>query len=327
MTRPAGASVLVTGGLGFIGVHLCRALLRRDPSARLTIVDDLSSTRMDYADLEGRADIHVQDLRTFASRRGRYDVVYHLASPVGSLGILERSGRVGRDILDLAHAAAEIAIASRADLLYLSSSEVYGRDGRHAEEVPKVVEERRGTRMEYALGKLLAEHVLLNLAAEHSFRVRVCRPFNVIGEGQCARAGFVVPTFFERALAGGELPVFGDGAQLRAFCHVEDLVAGVLAVQARGRPDVVYNVGNPAEPVSIRSLADRIVALCDSPSAVVAVDPRSLHGPRYLEAYEKIPDITRVRAETAWAPRVGLDAALRRVLHHYRSRDGIRRTA
>ena len=319
-------SILVTGGLGFIGSHLCRHLLELAPDDALTVVDDLSGTRLDVSWLASRARVTLVDLRGFDPGDARFDEIYHLASPVGSLGILARHGRIALDILELAGVAARLAARGAPNggagggtgggptrLLYLSSSEVYGRDGRHGESVELVVPARRGTRMEYALGKLGAEHALANASDDGGFELRTVRPFNVVGPWQSDALGFVVPTFMDAALAGTPLQVFGDGSQRRSFCDVSDLVRGLVAVQRTGREGQVYNVGHPDNVVTIDELAARVLRATGSASAVAHVDPVTVHGPRYLEAFDKIPDIDKVVADTGWRPTLGLDAILARL--------------
>lgn len=310
----------MTGGLGFIGSHLCRALLREEPGILITIVDNLSSTEIDYVDLKGKARILIEDLLTFDHKRERFDEIYHLASPVGSVGILARNGFVATEILALMHKVTEIAIATNAQLLYVSTSEVYGHAGVHHEDSPKIAQDKRGTRMEYALGKLLSEHILFNLAIEHDLRFKICRPFCVIGESQSHEIGFVVPTFFRCALAGEEIPVFYGGYQRRSFCHVSDIVAALVAVQRKGQLGTIYNIGNPNNVVSIRGLAERIVKLCSSSSKIVDVDPQKLYGKKFIDSFEKIPDISRVCDHTGWVPRFDLEASLIQIMQHYRLR-------
>jgi len=312
------ARILVTGGLGFIGVHLSRLLVRTRPDAHLTIVDNLSSTQLDYFDLHGLAEIVIDDMRNVGSDQ-TFDEIYHLASPVGSVGILGRSGTIAGDIVSLAEKAAQLAEASGARLTYVSSSEVYGRDGSHDEDSPQIVPCRRGPRMEYALGKLTAEHLLLNRARSRGLDLRIVRPFNAIGEWQSAALGFVVARFFEAALGGRSLTVFGDGRQRRAFCHVADIAAGVAAVHERGMASHIYNVGNSDNVVTIRELANTIRDLCESQSDIVLVDPVELFGPDYIEAFDKIPDTRKVKRHTGWEPEVPLPDALMRVRQHYRS--------
>ena len=311
-------SILVTGGLGFIGSHLCRHLAELGPEDAITVVDDLSGTRLDVSGVASRARVRLADLRGLDPGSERHDEIYHLASPVGSLGILARHGRIALDILALADAVAGLAARGAPGggptrLLYLSSSEVYGRDGRHGESVELVVPDRRGSRMEYALGKLGAEHALANASDDGGFELRTVRPFNVVGPWQSDALGFVVPTFLDAALAGEPLRVFGDGRQRRSFCDVSDLVRGLVAVQRTGRAGEVYNVGHPDNVTTIGALAERVLRATGSASRIEHVDPVAVHGPRYLEAFDKIPSIDKVAADTGWRPALGLDRILGRL--------------
>ncbi len=171
--------------------------------------------------------------------------------------------------------------------------------------------------MEYALGKLTAEHVLLNRATSRGLDVRIARPFNAMGEWQSARIGFVVPRFFEASLTGEPLTVFGDGTQRRSFCHVSDIVDGIRAVHDRGQAGQVYNVGNRNNVTTIQQLAETILMITESQSAITLVDPTELYGPSYIEAFDKIPDVHKVAEDTGWAPRLGLAESLDRVYRHY----------
>lgn len=303
MTRKA----LVTGGLGFIGSHLSRRLLERDPDLEVTIVDNLSGTKLDWSRLEGRANIVIGDLRDLTPATHSFDQVWHLASPVGSVGILSATGHLANDILGLAEHAHELAAANRATLIYVSTSEVYGRHGCHQEGTELIVPHRRGARMEYALGKLTAEHVLANRSIDADVPLRIVRPFNCAGPGQSTDLGFVVPTFVRAALDGLDLPVHGDGTARRAFCHVDDMVEGLISVAERGRPGELYNVGQPDEGLTIAELAMRVIRRLGSSSLPVHVDPFEVFGRHWIEAYDKIPDIRRVTSETGWRPHRTLD--------------------
>jgi nucleoside-diphosphate-sugar epimerase len=305
--------VLITGGLGFLGQHLARYLLRTDPGCQLTIIDNLSSSKINYGWLQNRAEILTADFRTVSLDGRRFSRIYHLASPVGSLGILTRSGYVAKEITDLALRAGELAADHGAVVLYVSSSEVYGKAGVQREDDELAVPVQTGTRMEYSLGKLAGEHLLRNLAARFGFRLTVVRPFNVLGEGQSARIGFVVPTFFQNALAGKPLPLFNGGNQIRCFCHAEDIARGLVAIQERGKDSHTYNLGNPGNAVTIRELAMRIRELCASDSPLETVDPRQRFGAHYLEASAKSPCIEKIKAHTGWTPAIDLDSALTRV--------------
>lgn len=315
--------ILVTGGLGFIGYHLCKQLLATDADVSLSIVDNLSSTRLNYKALEGHADIRIIDMRDMEEQPSRYEEIYHLASPVGSVGILKKNGFIAADIIELANKAARLAHRSGAKLLYLSSSEVYGRDGQHSEDSELIVPAKRGARMEYSLGKLTAEHILMNRAMDESFEIRIVRPFNVAGEWQSAHLGFVIPKFFEAAMQNAPLTVYGDGQQRRSFCHVSDLVKGVIAVQRQTTANRIYNVGNPDNITTIESLAKAIASVCSSASDIQFVDPYRLYGRRFIEAFDKIPDVSRLRESSDWQASVPLSQLLAHTQNFYKRRQNI----
>jgi nucleoside-diphosphate-sugar epimerase len=296
-----------------MGFHLASALLRREDGLTLTIVDNLSSTRLDYGSLVGRARIAVQDLRQFREGSTRFDEIYHLASPVGSLGILARTGYVVAEILSLTYRVVKLALRSQARLLFVSSSEVYGQNGLHEEGARLCVRQQGGARAEYALGKMASEVILRNLSFSHPLRYNVCRPFNVIGEHQCAAIGFVVPTFFAAACRDQPIPVFAPGTQCRSFCHVSDLVRAMIAIQESSFEGDTFNVGHDRNVICILELAERIRSLCDSRSRIELVDSLARYGPRYSEAFEKIPDLRRIRSRLGWEPRLGLEESLERV--------------
>ena len=308
--------ILITGGLGFLGRHLSRRLLETDADCRLTIVDNLSSPGAEPPAAQERTTILIADFREFDAS-SEFDEVYHLASPVGSVGILGKQASLAQQIVDLSVRACEIALASGAALLHVSSSEVYGSAGVNTEVKGKIGARTPGARAEYARGKIAAENVLLESARRTKLRLTICRPFNVIGEWQSAQLGFVVPTFFERALSGDNIPVFYDGKQRRAFCDVRDAVEGMIAVQRRGRPLSTYNIGCPKNIVQVRHLAEKIKRLCASRSLVRFVDPRTLHGDGYTEGFEKLPDITRIRKHVSWEPQCSLRESLERIHRHH----------
>jgi nucleoside-diphosphate-sugar epimerase len=309
--------ILITGGLGFMGQHLARYLLHSHPSCQLTIIDNLSSSEINYRWLQNRAEILTADFKTVSLSNRRFSRIYHLASPVGSLGILARSGYVAKEITDLALRAGELAAENGAAILYVSSSEVYGKAGVQREDDELAVPVQTGTRMEYSLGKLAGEHLLRNLAARFGFRLTVARPFNALGEGQSAEIGFVVPTFFRNALAGKPLPLFNGGSQMRCFCHAEDVASGLVAIQERGKDRHTYNLGNPGNAITIRELAMRIRELCASHSQLETLDPTERFGAHYLEAAAKLPCIDKIKADTGWTPAIDLDSALARVHGYY----------
>jgi UDP-glucose 4-epimerase len=313
--------ILVTGGLGFIGHHLVNLLLEYHSGCSITIVDNLSSTIIDYSHLKNKAVVHILDLRNFAlNPRVDFEHIYHLASPVGSLGILKKNGYIAKDILELTYKIIEITKATRARLLYVSSSEVYGHTGNHDESARKYIPTNIGTRTEYLLGKLTSEIILHNISQTDNFTYNICRPFNIIGEHQDSSIGFVVPTFFENAIKGQDLPVFYDGLQKRSFCHVQDLVRALVQIQESNKDHDVFNVGNDSNITTIKNLAHQIINLTSSNSSVVHIDPTALYGKLYVEAFDKIPNVQKISSMIGWKPQIALDNALERVWKYYKGR-------
>jgi nucleoside-diphosphate-sugar epimerase len=213
----------------------------------------------------------------------------------------------------------EITRKCNAKLLYVSSSEIYGHSGIHPETAEKHVSGNTGTRTEYALGKLTSEIILQNLNLNKPFRFNIVRPFNVVGAQQSSTIGFVFPTFFEHAMKNKPIPVFLDGQQKRSFCHVEDTVSAIVAIQESDIIHEVFNIGNDHNTISILDLAQRIKDICHSGSEITFVDPLRKYGKCYLEAFDKIPNIDKITALLGWKPQIDLDAAIHKVFCHYES--------
>lgn len=200
---------------------------------RVVVVDDLSGTFLNKEQLshwQNTFEVIVTDFCHVDLAGRKFDDIFHLASPVGSLGIMEYTGQVAQNIINLTRRAADIALKSRARLSFVSSSEVYADTNEKSENALLFGRSRTGTRAEYAAGKLTAEVILKSLDAVHGLDFYICRPFNLIGEQQSSKLGFVVPRFIDAALNGEPIEVHGDGMQRRSFCHVEDFVRGLLAI-------------------------------------------------------------------------------------------------
>jgi len=296
-------SVVVTGGLGFIGSHLVDALLGY--SFPVTVIDDARSGLVTRAELWPdspsvtvlMADCsYVRKLPPWVEP----EAVFHLASPVGPVGVLSQAGRITRDIIEGAMVAADWAARARVPLIYVSTSEVYGGGDRGlcSETMPRIVEAGAWARLEYQTAKLAAEVMLLNRT---DVDVRIIRPFNVAGPRQSPAGGFVLPRFIAQGLAGQPLTVYAPGSQKRALTHVADIVDGIWRAWRCGQPNRDYNLGNPGNTCSIMQLAEEVAAATGAPGIEV-VDPTRLHGDEFREAAEKFPDATRAITELGWSP-------------------------
>lgn len=308
----ASKRVLVTGGFGFLGSHLVEELLR-DETLTVHVVDNLSSNPVplnhlwyEWGGTPERLSFDLCPISEFLTQKGTtFDVIYHLASVVGPVGVLSRAGFIAQDIINDAVALASLAIKCNAKLLDVSTSEVYGggQEGLCAESMSKVVHEEVTVRSEYAAGKLASEVALVNMSKVSSLDVCIVRPFNIAGPRQSGKGGFVLPRFVAQVLMGKPLTVFGAGSQIRAFCHVKDIVGGLIKVMRRGRRGEIYNLGNPENRISISDLADLVIKVSGFKGSKTFVDPKKLFGPLFAEANDKFPDTRKAVAELDWNPR------------------------
>ncbi len=304
---------MVTGGAGFLGSHLCRALVARGDT--VTGVDDLSSgAAQNVADLVAlgtdRFELVIADVSTSLpvdGPPGSIGAVAHLASPASPPEYLARpleTLAVGSRGTEL---ALELARRHGARFLLASTSEVYGDPLEHPQSesywgnVNPI-----GPRSVYDEAKRFAEALTMAHHRVHATDVVVTRIFNTYGPGLRPGDGRVVSNFVAQALRGDPLTVYGDGSQTRSLCYVEDTVGGLLAaLDATGTGP--FNIGNPTE-ITVVELARRVLVLTGSPSPVVhyelpADDPT-----------RRRPDIDLARRELGWAPAVDLDDGLRRTV-------------
>ena len=226
---------------------------------------------------------------------------------------------MARDITRDSYAIGNYAMECGAKLVDVSTSEVYGPVvGALPEDQPKLIPARATIRLEYAVGKLAAEVMLLNMASSAGLNVSIVRPFNVSGPRQSPAGGFVIPRFVCQALNGIPLTVFGTGQQIRAFTHVEDIVGGLIAAMDRGEAGQVYNIGNLANKTTVSNLADLVIEYCPLGGEKVFVDPKSIHGPLFAEAADKYPDATKAMRELDWKPQHSLISVVHEVFRYYK---------
>ncbi|MCK9461611.1 MAG: NAD-dependent epimerase/dehydratase family protein [Proteobacteria bacterium] len=309
--------ILVTGGMGFIGRPLLREILKKNDDCVVVVVDNLSTevceeyVKKEIAELE--ADHRVQFIKMnfeeFITDQ-KYDEIYHLASPVGPVGVLKYSGKMGVVIINNLYKAIQMASEMGAKLMYVSTSEVYGCNPifDQPEDIQKIVPAKITTRLEYGVSKLLGEVILENT---EGLSYNAIRPFNIIGRGQNADLGFVIPRFIDQALRGEDITVYGDGTNRRTFTDVRDITEAMVLIMNSSITRTVFNIGNPDNQITIGELARKIKAITESKAEVKFVDPKTLHGDKFAEAWNKIPNIDRVRSLIGWSPKYDLETTLR----------------
>lgn len=281
---------LVTGGLGFIGSHLVDLLVAEGED--VLIVDDNRAGNPVRRDCE----VEIANIGLWWTDES-FAAVWHLASPVGPVGVLRQAGLITGEVFRGSERAAMLAQQSDAPLIHVSTSEVYGggESGLCSEEMDCRVSTRLSARLEYQTAKLAVEVMLQNL---QDLDVRIIRPFNVSGAGQKPEGGFVLPRWAEQVRSGQPLTVYAPGTQRRAMTHVHDIVEGMATVWEYGDKGV-WNLGNPANTISMTDLADLFVSAAGGRWEMV--DPTSIHGPSFVEAAEKFPDASKAMA-LGWKP-------------------------
>jgi dTDP-glucose 4,6-dehydratase len=310
-TSPSRA--VVSGGAGFIGSHICEALLERGHQV-LAIDNFITGSRGNLKSLEGNPSFEFRqaDVNHGIFIGGDVRYVLHFASPasppqydanpihtlkVGTLGTMNMLG---------------LARAKGATFLLASTSEIYGDPLVHPQpegywgNVNPI-----GPRGCYDEAKRCAEAFAMAYHRAHDVDTRIVRIFNTHGPRMQIQDGRAVPNFMAQAIRGEPITVYGDGSQTRSLCYVSDLVRGVLIALEKA-DEMPVNLGNPEE-VTVLDLAETIVRLAGSSSQIVHRD-LPVDDPR-----QRRPDISRAKKVLGWSPEVGLEDGLRRTLEYFRS--------
>jgi dTDP-glucose 4,6-dehydratase len=292
--------VVVAGGAGFLGSHLCRALL--DRGDEVVAVDNLVTGRR--SNIVGLADrpgfrFQLDDVIDKVAVDGPVDAVMNLASPASPadfavipIEILQVGSAGTKNLLDL-------ALAKGARFFQASTSEVYGDPTEHPQrETYWGHVNPIGPRSVYDEAKRFGEAITMAYHRVHGLDVRIVRIFNTYGPHMRPDDGRVVSNFITQALAGKPLTVYGDGSQTRSFCYADDEVAGFLAVLDSDYVGPV-NVGNPVE-FTVLELSRLVLAVTGSASEIIFEDlPED-------DPTQRCPDITLARDRLGWAPKVSL---------------------
>lgn len=314
------SKVLVTGGAGFIGSHLCEALLERGDE--VYVIDDLSTGRYDnIRHLKSNPFFHltvgsILDVPSLPPLVEAADVVYHLAAVVGVQNIIELPvDTIETNILG-SHNVLNLAARYNKLCLLASTSEVYGKSTRYpfSEDDDSVYGPTTKSRWSYACSKAVDEFLALAYHNARALPVIIARMFNTTGPRQTGRYGMVLPRFVDQALRGEPITVFGSGNQSRCFADVSDVVRALLLLvehpQAVGQ---VFNIGNPEE-ITIYNLAREVKRLTGSSSEIKLVPYDEAYQPGFEDMERRVPSIEKISALVGYKPRVRLQEIIQRVI-------------
>ena len=314
---------LITGGAGFIGSHLADRLVER--GNEVILLDDLSTGRLSNIDhLNGRSDTEfvlgsILDADLVDHVVSKVDMVYHLAAAVGVNLIVEKPLESLITNIRGTETVVEKAHKHNKRLLVTSTSEIYGKNtsDRLAEEDDRILGSPLKSRWSYSEAKAIDEILAYTYWREKGLETLIVRLFNTVGPRQTGSYGMVVPRFVGQAIRNQPVTVYGDGTQTRCFCHVKDVVDGLVALaehpHAIGR---VFNLGS-SEEISIGDLARRIIEIVGSKSDLEYIPYDSAYEEGFEDMERRVPDIDRARQLVGFEPSVGLDDMIRSVIADY----------
>ncbi len=306
--------ILITGGAGFLGSHLCDRFLKE--KHRVIAMDNLITGNVrNIAHLAGNPDFTFirHDVTNYIYLDGDIDAILHFASPASPIDYLMypiqtlKVGALGT------HNTLGLALARKARYLLASTSEIYGDPLEHPQREEYVGNvDAIGPRGVYDEAKRFAEALTMAYHRAHGVDTRIVRIFNTYGPRMRLEDGRVVPNFVAQALRGEPLTVYGDGAQTRSFQYVDDLVEGVYRLLLSDFHEPV-NIGNTHE-VSILEFAQTVNELTGSSGGIAYKADHRIKG----DPQTRRPDIARARAVLGWEPRVSLRDGLARTIDHFR---------
>jgi UDP-glucose 4-epimerase len=312
--------ILITGGAGFIGSHLCEMLIHNGHS--VVAIDNLTTGRLEniahLMPMPGFQFVRESITNTQVLDRltSEADIIIHLAAVVGVKLIVEDP--VNTIATNIMGTESVLTIANRygCKVMLASTSEVYGKGSKvpFNEEDDCVMGPTSHSRWAYATSKAIDE--FLGLAYHHQFGlpVVVMRFFNTVGPRQTGRYGMVVPRFVRQALLNEPITIYGDGEQSRCFADVADIIGAIYKLSSNpAAVGQVFNIGS-TEEVNIRELAERVIAATGSQSRIIYVPYEEAYAPGFEDMRRRVPDLSKVYQLIGYEPHFTLDDTLKRVI-------------
>ena len=311
MRQQSARRVLVTGGAGFLGSHLCDRLVARGDDV-LCVDNFFTGSKQNVGHLLGKGNFELLRHDVTFPLYVEVDEIYNLACPASPIHYQHDPVQTTKTSVHGAINMLGLAKRCKAKILQASTSEVYGDPEIHPQ--PEEYWGRVnpiGIRSCYDEGKRCAETLFFDYHRQHNLRIKVVRLFNTYGPRMHPNDGRVVSNFIMQALTGQDITIYGEGQQTRSFCYVDDLVTALIRMM--DTPDDVtgpINLGNPGE-FTIRELAEHVIALTGSSSRLINL-PLPADDPK-----QRQPDITLAKKHLSWEPGIPLDVGLKKTIEYF----------
>lgn len=317
--------ILVTGGAGFIGSHLCEALVQAGHN--VLALDDLSTGNKEnlstltsnprFTFVNGT----ILDREIVERMVEQSDSVMHFAAAVGVQKILRDPLGSLRTNLEGSENVLKASARLNKPTILASTSEIYGKNDAESlsEDSDRILGSPLKSRWTYSEAKAIDESLVRALHEESGWSVKIVRLFNTVGPRQSSAYGMVIPRFISTALKGEPLEVHGNGTQRRVFCHIEDAISAILALwNSEGGAGDAFNVGG-FEETTILDLAKRIISKTGSSSEIKLIPYEELSSSGFEDMQRRVPNTTKINSLTGWKATKDLDAILEDTLKEMRS--------
>ena len=312
--------VLITGGAGFIGSHLADALIARGD--QVVALDNFSTgstsnikhITKNFEIIDG--DIRNSDLINETTKD--VDLVLHMAAALGVNTILESPLESMSTNITGSEVVLNSAARYKKRILIASTSEIYGKNPNQPlkETHDRVVGSPQKIRWSYSDAKAIEEAMAVALHQEKNLQVTTARLFNTVGPRQSGRYGMVVPRFVKAALSNEPISIYGDGAQSRVFCHVQDAIEALLQLVATDKTiNEVYNVGGNGE-ITIKQLAEIVIKQTNSKSTIEYIPYEKAYAPGFEDMQRRVPDMSKIKEAIEWQPQRDLTQIISDVASH-----------
>lgn len=313
--------VFVTGGAGFIGSHLCDALVAEGKN--VTILDNLSTgSKKNISHLEGKIKVFqgdIRDQKLVETLVENSDLVLHMAAALGVDNILENPIESISTNFHGSEIVLNASVKFDKRIIIASTSEIYGKNLKQplSETDDRVVGTPQKLRWTYSDAKALEEAAAYFLFLTKNLRVTTVRFFNTVGPRQTGKYGMVIPRFVKAAIEDKPLKIFGDGSQTRVFCHVNDSVRAILGLAISDDSiGEVFNIGGIGE-ISIQNLANLIIAQVKSKSNITFTNYEDAYAVGFEDMARRVPDISKISSLIGWSPKITLSKIIHDISGSY----------